>query len=128
MEIPAQLQEFMKKQSIKWTTQGVVEVRSRKNGKLKEVVYADGSTKKVDHIYLKPETTYQTALAEKLGCEKDKTQRLTTDDFMTTSQEGVYAVGNISSKSMGQIIWAANSGMMAGVSINNQLIAQALKK
>jgi len=47
---------------------------------------------------------------------------------MLTSQPGGYAVGDISSKSMGQIIWAANSGMMAGVHINNQMIADSIKK
>jgi len=127
MEIPAQLQDFMKKQSIIWTTQNVEEVHSHKNGKLKEVIYADGSTEAVDHIYLKPQTTYQTQLAEKLGCEKNESKRLVTDDFMLTNKAGIYAIGDISSKSMGQIIWSANSGMLAGVHINNTMIANSIK-
>jgi len=128
MQVPAQLQGFMKQQSITWTTQNVEEVRSHKNGKLKEVIYADGSSEEVEHIYIKPKTTYQTQMAEQLGCEKDDSQRLTTDDFMLTTQVGVYAIGDISSKSMGQIIWAVNSGMLAGVHINNMMIAESLKK
>jgi len=32
------------------------------------------------------------------------------------------------SNSMGQIVWAANSGMMAGVHINNMMIAESIKK
>ncbi len=128
MKIPVQLKDFMEKQSIKWTKQRVVAIRSHEDGTLKEVVYEDGHTDEVDHIYLKPKTTYQTHLAEKLGCEIDDSKRLTTDDFMLTSQPGIYAVGDISAKSMGQIIWAANSGMMAGVHINNQMIANSIKK
>lgn len=128
MEVPTQLKDFMKNQTIKWTKQNIIEINSHEDGKLKDVVYADGKAEEVDHIYLKPETIYQTQLAEKLGCEIDETKRLTTDDFMQTSQVGIYAVGDISSKSMGQIIWAANSGLMAGVHINNQMIAESLKK
>lgn len=128
MEIPAKLQDFLKERSIKWTKPKIVEVQSHEDGKLKEVVYEDGSTEEVDHIYCKPQTTYQTQLAEKLGCETDETKRLTTDDFMLTKQAGVYAVGDISSKSMGQIIWAANSGLMAGININNTMIANSLKE
>lgn len=128
IDIPAQLEDFMEKQSIKWTKQKVVEVRSRKDGTLKEIVYEDGRTEDVDHIYVKPKTSYQTHLAEKLGCEIDDSRRLATDDFMLTSQPGIYAVGDISARSMGQIIWAANSGMMAGVHINNQMIANSIKK
>jgi len=126
--IPENLQAFMKHHNIKWNNQNVVEVRSLDNGKLKDVVYQDWSTEAIDHIYLKPQTIYQTQLAEKLGCEKDDTQRLTTDDFMLTSKPGIYAIGDISSKSMGQIIWSANSGMMAAVDINNTMIAHRLKK
>lgn len=125
--IPDQLKGFMEKQSITWTKENLVEVRSVNKGQQTEIVYEGGNTEKVDHIYLKPQTTYQTKLAEKLGCETNETKRLTTDDFMLTSQPGIYAVGDISSKSMGQIIWAANSGMLAGVHINNQMIANALK-
>ncbi len=40
-----------------------------------------------------------------------------TDDFMLTIQPGIYAIGDISSESLGQIIWSANSGLMAGVHI-----------
>lgn len=47
---------------------------------------------------------------------------------MLTTQAGVYAIGDISSKSMGQIIWSANSGLMAGVHINNMMITQTLRK
>ncbi len=126
--IPENLLDFMKQHNIEWTNQHIVEVRSHENGKLKDVVYEDGSIEEIDHIYLKPKTTYQTQLAEKLGCEKDDTQRITTDDFMLTSQAGIYATGDISSKSMGQIIWSANSGLMAGVDINNTMIASMLKK
>jgi len=125
--VPEQLTNFMKAKAIKWTTQDITELRSQSNGKLKEVVYADGTTEAVDHIYLKTQTNYQTQLAEKLGCEKDTTERLVTDDFMLTNQAGVYAIGDISAKSMGQIIWAANSGLMAAVHINNTMIANSLK-
>lgn len=125
--IPDQLTSFLEKQGIKWNTSLITEVVSDKEENLKHVIFEDGSKEPVDHIYLATEVKYRTEFAEKLGCEKDKTERIVTNDFMLTNQPRVYAVGDISSKSMGQIIWAANSGMMAGVHINNAMIASALK-
>jgi thioredoxin reductase len=46
---------------------------------------------------------------------------------MLSTQPNIYAVGDISSKSLEQIIWAANSGMTAGVSINSQMVSAQFK-
>jgi thioredoxin reductase len=125
--IPQQLVEMLKKNHISWNQKKVVELKALGNGSLKEALYTDGSRELVDHVYLKPQTVYQTDLAEKLGCQKDKTNRLITDEWMLSTQPNIYAVGDISSKSLEQIIWAANSGMTAGVSINSQMVSAQFK-
>ncbi len=124
-DVPEHMIEVFEKNGIQWTNKRVIEAVSNKNGLLIEVIYEDWTRESVNHIYVKPITQYQTQWAEKLGCEKDQTQRIVTDEFMLTTQKGVYAVGDISSRSMGQIIWAANSGMLAAVDINGNMVSRA---
>jgi thioredoxin reductase len=119
--IPPQMETILTKNKIAWNNNRLKEVISI-NGKLLEVIYENGTAEKIDNIYVKPKTVYQTQLAEKLGCKKDDSERIVTDDFMQTNIPNVYAIGEISSKSLGQIIWSANSGMLAAVSINRNLV------
>lgn len=121
--IPEQMTAILEKNKIQWTNKKVIEVISNRNGTLKELVFEDNTTQQVNHIYLKPKTTYQIKWGVALGCKQDEQKRhLITDEFMQTSEKGIYAVGDISSQSMGQIVWSINSGMMAGVSINRELV------
>jgi thioredoxin reductase len=121
--VPAQMTAILEKNKIQWTNKKVVEIISNKNGTLKELLYEDNTTQKVNHIYLKPITTYQIQWAVALGCKQDEQKsHLITDEFMLTSEKRIYAIGDISSLSMGQIVWSINSGLMAGVSINRELV------
>ncbi len=123
VSIPEQMTAILEKNDIQWINKKIVEVKSNKNGTLKELLFDDGSTQKVNHIYLKPKTTYQIQWGVALGCKQDEQKRhLATDEYMQTSEKGVYAVGDISSQSMGQIVWSINSGLMAGVAINRDLV------
>jgi len=121
--IPEQMTAILEKNKIQWTNKKVVEIISNKNGTLKELLYEDNTRQQVNHIYLKPKTTYQIQWGVALGCNQDEQKRhLVTDEFMQTSEKKIYAIGDISSQSMGQIVWSINSGMMAGVSINRDLV------
>ncbi len=123
VNVPEQMTTLLEKNKIQWTNKKVVEIVSNKNGTLKALLFDDGSTQNVNHIYIKPKTTYQIQWGVALGCKQDEQKRhLVTDEFMQTSEKGIYAVGDISSQSMGQIVWSINSGMMAGVAINRELV------
>lgn len=127
-ELPAPLADFLQKQQIEVIASDLKAVDYQADSASCRATFADGSSQHFAQLYLHPTTTYQTDLAVSLGCELDETGRVTTDRFMQSSQPGIYAIGDLSNQSMGQIIWAAQSGMMAAVSINNQLIAEAIKK
>lgn len=126
-ELPAPLADFLQKQQIEVIASDLKAVDYQADLAGCQATFADGRRQHFAHLYLHPTTTYQTDLAVSLGCELDETGRVTTDRFMQSSQPGIYAIGDLSSQSMGQIIWAAQSGMMAAVGINNQMIADAMK-
>ena len=126
-ELPGPLADFLQQQQIDLMSSDLRAVEASREPAGCTATFADGSRQQFAQIYLHPATTYQTDLAVSLGCELDETGRVVTDRFMQSSQPGVYVVGDISNQSMGQIIWAAQSGMMAAVSINNQMIAAAMK-
>jgi thioredoxin reductase len=127
MPVPDQMASLFETLNISWNTTTITEVVSDNKGALELVVFEDGSREEVQNIYLSTEVSYRTEFLKDLKCDLDDQGRVITDDFMLSSQPNIYAVGDISSKSMGQIIWAANSGMMAGVHINNTMIANTLK-
>lgn len=127
-ELPGPLADFLQNQQIELIASDLQAVAYSQDPAGCRATFADGSSQHFAQLYLHPTTTYQTDLAVSLGCELAETGRVVTDRFMQSSQPGIYAIGDLSNQSMGQIIWAAHSGMMAAVSINNQMIAEAIKK
>jgi thioredoxin reductase len=125
--VPEQVVEYLKKENIALKTEKVSALLTKKDGSLKEMVLANGTTLPCDHVYLYTKPDYATALPLQLNCTLGKSKNVETNDFMLTSVPGVYAIGDLSSKSMGQVIWAAHSGFMAAVDINNTLISASMK-
>jgi len=119
--------DFFTKENITLITDSVKQIVSAKNGDIDYVEFSNGNKIQFNHIYFHSNPIYQTVLLTNMGCKIDESKRMETNDFMETNQKGVYAIGDISNKSMEQIIWAANSGLMAAVGINNELIAEKYK-
>jgi len=122
-DIPPQMNTYLTDIKTSLNTDKIKRIVSKPNGDLVGIEFENDKTVPFDHIYISTKPQYRTELAEKLGCKKDKSNRLETGDFMESSVKGVYAIGDISNKSVGQILWAAHSGMMSAVNINNSLIA-----
>ena len=126
-EINSDITDFFKKENITLLTDSVKQIVSAKSGNIEYVEFSNGNKIQFQHIYFQSNPIYQTDLITNMGCKTDESKRVETNDFMETSKSGLYAIGDISNKSMEQIIWAANSGLMAAVSINNALIAEKYK-
>lgn len=127
-EINEQVFAFFKSINIPIKTDKIAQLVAQPNGKLKGILFENGQMEAFDHVYVKPSTKYQTGLADALGCKKNKDGKMDTDDSMQCNVKGTYAIGDISSKSMEQIIWSAYSGFMAAVNINNVMIAAKFQK
>jgi thioredoxin reductase len=127
-DIPPQLSNLLTNAKATLNTDKIKRIVSKPNGDLVGIEFENGKTVPFDHIYISTRPQYRTEIAEKLGCRKDKSNRLETEDFMETNVKGVYAIGDISNKSVGQILWAAYSGMMTAVSINSGLIAAKFQR
>lgn len=92
-------------------------------GKIKNIVYKDGTRQALQVLYASPEVKQQSDLPEELGCEFTEHGRIEVDIFQKTSVEGVYAAGDNSS--MGRAVpVAVAAGSIAGVMLNKELIEE----
>ncbi|MFY7652827.1 MAG: NAD(P)/FAD-dependent oxidoreductase [Chitinophagaceae bacterium] len=122
-EVPQALIDVLKKNNISWNDEIISEVVSGKDGLLKKLVFNNGKEQKINHIYIQPTTEYQISLGLSLGCKTNaEKKKLVTNEFMQTSEKNIYAVGDIAAQSMEQITWSLNSGMLAAIHINRNLV------
>lgn len=121
--IPEPLTNLLNKNNIKWHNEEIIEVVSKRDGTLNKLIYHSGKEESVNHIYIQPSTTFQINMAVKLGCKTNSNkQKLTTNEFMETSEKNIYAIGDIAAQSMEQIVWSINSGLLAAIHINRGMI------
>ena len=101
----------------------VVEVQLADSGVL---VYVDGFEEPIhfETCYAPSSITANSTLAEGLGCELSLYRSISVDEWYKSSVDGVYAIGDVSSRANGQVIHAAYSGAIVAASINNVLLAQ----
>jgi thioredoxin reductase len=67
-------------------------------------------------------SSYNSKIAETLGCELASNGSFVVNENYATSTEGCYAIGDVSNRSNGQIIHAAYSGTVVAAQINNQIV------
>jgi thioredoxin reductase len=94
---------------------------SHDNGHLKEVIFRDGSSQKLEALYAKVPFVPQTDIPEKLGCLTDDSGYIKVDDFKRTSVPGIYAAGD-NTTPMRALAAAIAAGNMAGALLNKELI------
>lgn len=85
---------------------------------------ADGRLREIAAIYIAPSTSFQSSIAEQLGCAVEEGPLgpfLSTDAKKMTSVDGVYAAGDIT-RPMHNATLASADGVMAGASIHHALI------
>jgi thioredoxin reductase len=93
------------------------------NGCVREVVFADGRTQKVDALFFHIAYGPGSPIPAELGCRADEGGILETDGSYETSVPGVYAAGDIVHGSK-LAIRAAADGTRAAIAIFNSLLPE----
>ncbi|MCF0057039.1 NAD(P)/FAD-dependent oxidoreductase [Dyadobacter sp. CY356] len=91
------------------------------NGYLKEIIFKDGSVRKIDALYARVPFVQHTNIPEKLGCEINKMGHIQADEFGKTGIPGVYAAGDNTSR-LRSVSSAVAAGTVAGAFLNHEMI------
>lgn len=92
--------------------------------KLDGVRLADGRLVKIAALYLAPRTSFQSGIADQLGCAMEDGPfgpMIKTDAMKLTSVPGVFAAGDIT-RPMHNATFASADGVMAGASVHQSLV------
>jgi len=93
------------------------------NGQLRELVFKDGTTRKVTAVFAHPEFEQHCKLPEKLGCALTEKGYIEIDDFHRTTVPGIYAAGDNTSL-LRALPMAIAAGNKTGAIVNKELIEE----
>jgi thioredoxin reductase len=126
--LSAEMESFLNKLGVKHFNEPVVSIQSKSHNDGLTLTFRSGKSEQFDLAYIKPENQKRTTLAESIGCKLDESKSIETDENMKTSLDKVYAIGDVSSKSTGQIMFASFSGYKAAIAIHNELLISEFRK
>jgi thioredoxin reductase len=89
-------------------------------GRVRSIVFADGSSIACDTIFFTAPQSQQCELARRVGCDFTRKGTVKTDHLGKTCVPGIYVVGD-ASRDVQFVIVAAAEGAKAGVAINQAL-------
>lgn len=92
-------------------------------GKLQQIVFADGTTCHIKAIYTKNPFIQHCPLPRELGCEPTEEGYIKVGPDQQTTVEGIYACGDSTSK-LRTVANAVSSGTTAGMMASKQLIME----
>lgn len=98
-----------------------------KDRTLTSLLLGDGREAAIDALFLAPRSTFNSPIAERLGCALDNGPFgpvVRTDAARLTSVPGVYAAGDIA-RAPHNATWAAADGVTAGISLHQSLVFEA---
>ncbi|MBS7564876.1 NAD(P)/FAD-dependent oxidoreductase [Mucilaginibacter sp. Bleaf8] len=101
-----------------------IKALKHENGYLKAIVFADGTTQKLDALYARLRFEQHSQLPALLGCELNEQGYLKVDEVKRTTVAGIYAAGD-NSTPMRAVAAAVAAGGMAGAMINHEIINEA---
>jgi thioredoxin reductase len=95
--------------------------------RVKAVVFDSGESLQCDEIFVGAPNRQRSDLAVRLGCAQLDDGAVEINDFGQTSVAGVYAAGDMAHKAtipmtLGQIVFAAAAGELAGAAIDQDLM------
>jgi len=92
-------------------------------GKVRNVVFADGSTKSFDALYASLPFTQHSNIPASLGCEINEQGYIKVSPFQETNISGVYACGD-NSNMMRSLANAVYAGNLTGAAVNGKLVEE----
>lgn len=98
-----------------------------KDGKLRQIVFSDGSIIEREAMFFLIGQHQRSALSAKLGCTMNENGSVATGNYESTSVPGLYVAGD-ASRSVQFIVVAAAEGAQAAFSINTSLLKENLAK
>lgn len=102
-----------------------IEKFEHQNGKVKTIIFKDGSKQMVNAIYTKLPFEQNCSIAEQLGCELTEDGYLKIDSFQKTTINGVYACGDTATR-MRTVANAVAMGTLTGMTANKELIEERI--
>ncbi|MNH72489.1 Thioredoxin reductase [compost metagenome] len=90
-------------------------------GQLERITFSNHEEAVLTGGFITPECFQSTEFGEALGCAKDHTGGILTDEFGRTSIPGIYAAGDTSIIAPSQVIIAAGEGSRAAIGVNTDL-------
>ncbi|UZD24411.1 NAD(P)/FAD-dependent oxidoreductase [Algoriphagus halophytocola] len=94
------------------------------DGKIKTLVFQDGSRENITALYAKPDFEQSTPILSELGCALKENGYLEVDQLQRTSFPGVFACGD-NINMFRSVAFAVSSGSMAGAACNKDLIDES---
>lgn len=103
-----------------------IDALEHENGKMKNVIFKDGTKQEVHVLYSKPLFEQQFSLPEDLGCQINEHGLIKVDVFQKTNISGVFACGDNST--LGRTLsLAIATGTVAGMFCNKEIIEDLYK-
>lgn len=93
------------------------------NGKMKAVVFSDGSQHEIEALYNRPVFKQSTSLPCDIGCEMTEHGYISVDEFKQTSVPGIYAAGD-NTTPMRSVSSAVAAGTIAATRINHAIVEE----
>ncbi len=123
VEIPPESIELMKSLGVTIHSKTVSKISRSSAGVLIQLK-EERNPLEFETCYAPGRITANSKLAETLGCELRPNGAVTVDEQYMSTVEGFYAIGDLSSRSNGQVIHAAYSGTVVAASINRIFISR----
>lgn len=112
----------LKKNNIDIVEKDVESIEHQK-GKIKSLVFTDGSKESVNVVYAAIPFEQHCAIPVDLGCETTEMGHIKVDMFQKTTVPGIYACGD-STNMMRSVANAVATGNLVGAVVNNELIME----
>ncbi|MCI0362677.1 MAG: NAD(P)/FAD-dependent oxidoreductase [Phycisphaerales bacterium] len=116
--VRARFANAIEKHNLRVFEQSIARLDGRA-GKLRRIVFADGSSVKRDALFFSTGQRQKSMLAERLGCEFDRKGGVVVDKRERTNVPGLFLCGD-ASKDVQFVIKAAAEGAVAAVTVNKE--------
>lgn len=114
--------EKLQKHSIKIIEQEVATIE-HEEGRLKHIVFSDGSKLPFDALYAGPHFIQHSNIPMQLGCELTDMGHIKTDNMQKTTVNGVFACGD-NANMMRSVAGAVSAGNFTGAIVNKELVEE----